>query len=271
MRITFSVRGTWKVNMSCHSGELPDACTAAIAKALTVTVTSTACRRSSPRPATGHGMPYGSAGPHTRGSPTRPQVPALSILSQAPADAHIPRDSSEVTTGAKRCLAPKGPLAEIVFWTSDTGIGGQTAVDLDEVDLLCIQPLPSRLWYQDMADFADHVSDEQAGRRLARAIQGSGAFRRLKAELHEEYPHLLPAWYAFRDARAHRRAVEWLADNSLLADAAAALSRRTPAAPRAVTRTAGYADGLRIEIEYAHRPLVALSCRIERDTRGHLH
>ena len=111
---------------------------------------------------------------------------------------------------------------EIVFWTSDTGIDGQMAVDLDELDLLCIDPLPPSIWYQDMAEFAAHVSDERAGRRLARAIQGKGAFRRFKAELHEEYPQLLPAWYAFRDAGAHRRAVEWLVDNSLVDDDAAA-------------------------------------------------
>jgi hypothetical protein len=110
---------------------------------------------------------------------------------------------------------------EIVFWTSDTGVDGQPAVDLDELDLLCIDPLPSSIWYQDMAEFAAYVSDERAGRRLARAIQGKGAFRRFRAELHEEFPQLLPAWYAFRDARAHRRAVEWLADNSLIADVAA--------------------------------------------------
>jgi hypothetical protein len=36
--------------------------------------------------------------------------------------------------------------------------------------------------------------------------------------LHEEYPHLLPAWYAFRDARAMRRAVEWLAERGLVDD-----------------------------------------------------
>ena len=110
----------------------------------------------------------------------------------------------------------------IVFWTSDTGIDGQTPVDLDELDLICIDPVPSYIWYQDMADFADQVSDAQAGRRLARAIQGKGAFRRFKAELHEEYPQLLPAWYAFRDARARRRAVEWLAGNSLIDHNAAA-------------------------------------------------
>src|ERR1700731_150163 len=107
---------------------------------------------------------------------------------------------------------------EIVFWTADTGIDGQTPVDLDELDLVCIDPLPSWVWYQDMADFAETITDERAGRRLARAIQGKGAFRRFKDELHEEYPDLLPTWYAFRDARAMRRAVQWLADNSLVDD-----------------------------------------------------
>ena len=72
-----------------------------------------------------------------------------------------------------------------------------------------------------MADFADAITDERAGRRLARAIRGKGAFRRFKDELHEEYPDLLPVWYAFRDARARRRAVQWLADNSLIDDGSA--------------------------------------------------
>jgi Uncharacterised protein family (UPF0158) len=110
---------------------------------------------------------------------------------------------------------------EIAFWTADTGIDGQTPVDLDDLDLVCIDPLPSYIWYQDMADFAEGISDERAGRRLARAIDGKGAFRRFKDELHEEYPHLLPAWYAFRDVRAKRRAVDWLVDNSLIDDEAA--------------------------------------------------
>jgi hypothetical protein len=110
---------------------------------------------------------------------------------------------------------------EIVFWTADAGIDGQTSVDLDDLDLVCIDPLPSWVWYQDMADFAEAITDERAGRRLARAIQGRGAFRRFKDELHEEHPDLLPAWYAFRDARARRRAVQWLADNSLIDDGAA--------------------------------------------------
>jgi hypothetical protein len=105
---------------------------------------------------------------------------------------------------------------EIAFWTADSGIDGQTPVDLDELDLVVIDPLPSWVWYQDMADFADGISDERAGRRFARAIRGKGAFRRFKDELYEEYPDLQPVWYAFRDARAQRRAVEWLVDNDIV-------------------------------------------------------
>ncbi|MGO8961540.1 MAG: UPF0158 family protein [Streptosporangiaceae bacterium] len=111
---------------------------------------------------------------------------------------------------------------EIAFWTAETGIDGQTPVDLDELDIVCIDPLPSWVWYQDMADFAAGITDDRASHRLARAIQGKGAFRRFRDELHEDYPHLLPAWYAFRDTRAQRRAVEWLTDNSLIDDDVAA-------------------------------------------------
>ncbi len=70
----------------------------------------------------------------------------------------------------------KPQTGEIAFWTADTGIDGQTPVGLDELDLVCIDPMPSWVWY------------------------------------------LLTPWYAFRDARAQRRAVQWLADNSLISD-----------------------------------------------------
>jgi hypothetical protein len=110
---------------------------------------------------------------------------------------------------------------EVVLWTSDTGIDGHNPIDLDSLDLVCIDALPSHVWYQDMADFIQGINDEQARRRLARAIDGRGAFRRFKAELHEQFPNLLPTWYAFRDARAQRRAVEWLVDNELIDDQSA--------------------------------------------------
>jgi hypothetical protein len=110
---------------------------------------------------------------------------------------------------------------EIAFWTEDTGIDGQNPVDLDELDLILIDPMPSYVWYQDMADFVDRVSDEVAGRRLARALDGKGAFRRFKGELYEEHPELVSAWHAFRDTRAKRRAVEWLQGEALIDEAVA--------------------------------------------------
>ena len=111
---------------------------------------------------------------------------------------------------------------KISFWTADTGIDGQNPVDLYDLDLVGIDPLPSGVWHQDMADFADRISDEKAGQRLERAIRGRGAFRRFKDELHEEYPDLVPVWYAFRDTRAQRRAVQWLTDSSLIDEEASA-------------------------------------------------
>jgi hypothetical protein len=107
---------------------------------------------------------------------------------------------------------------EIGFWTREGGIDGKTPVELDDLpeELIPIQSVPSYVWYGDMEDFINEVSDEQAARRLARAINGKGAFRRFRAELEDEYPHLSQVWHEFRDVRALRRAAEWLADNELI-------------------------------------------------------
>ena len=79
-----------------------------------------------------------------------------------------------------------------------------------------IDPLPSAVWYADMADFAAGVSDD-AGQRLERASRGREAFRRFKDVLFEEHPDLVSAWHAFYDARANRRA-EWLLGQGLTRD-----------------------------------------------------
>jgi ketosteroid isomerase-like protein len=109
---------------------------------------------------------------------------------------------------------------EILFWTSDAGIDGDKPVDLDELDAVSIDPLPSYIWYEDMVDFAEQVSDERARRALGRALEGKGAFRRFRDVLHQDYEQLLPPWRDFQAARAHRRAVEWLVDRSLVEDGA---------------------------------------------------
>ena len=105
---------------------------------------------------------------------------------------------------------------QVAFWTSDTGIGGVNPVEIDELDLISIDPLPSYIWYQDMTDFADGLSDEVAGRRLASALEGRGAFRRFKNQLYEHLPELISPWHTFRDVRAQRRAVKWLLDQGLI-------------------------------------------------------
>lgn len=109
-----------------------------------------------------------------------------------------------------------GRTGEIAFWTSDTGIDGENPVDLDDLDLIPIDPLPPYVWYQDMVDFAEGISDRAAGERLQRSLQGKGAFRRFKNELYQRHPDLISLWHAFRDSRARRRAAEWLRDEDLI-------------------------------------------------------
>ena len=110
---------------------------------------------------------------------------------------------------------------QVAFWTSDTGIDGENPVEIDELDLVLIEPLPPYVWFQDMADFADGISDRAAGRRLTQSLQGRGAFRRFKNQLYQHHPELISAWHALRDVRAQRRAVEWLLEQGLIDDNAA--------------------------------------------------
>ena len=110
---------------------------------------------------------------------------------------------------------------EVAFWTGDTGIDGENPVEIDELDLIPVDPIPSYVWYQDRADFAEGISDEAAGRRLAAALHGRGACRRFKHELYEGFPELISSWHAQRDVRAQRRAIDWLLDQGLIDENAA--------------------------------------------------
>jgi hypothetical protein len=74
---------------------------------------------------------------------------------------------------------------EVAFWASDTGTDDENPVDLDELDLVLIDPLPSQIWYRDMVDFADGISDHAAGERLRHSLEGEGAFRRFKKALYQ--------------------------------------------------------------------------------------
>jgi Uncharacterised protein family (UPF0158) len=121
---------------------------------------------------------------------------------------------------------------QVAFWTSDTGIDGQNPVEIDELDLILIDPLPPSVWFQDMADFADGISDAVARRKLSQALEGRGAFRRFKNQLYEHHPDLISPWHSLRDVRAQRRAVEWLLDQGLIDDSAAHQFRSDHPDPR---------------------------------------
>jgi hypothetical protein len=98
-------------------------------------------------------------------------------------------------------VADQSATGEIVFRTADTGIDGKTPVDLGDLDVVCIDALPSWVWYQEMPDFAEVVTGERAGRQLARAIQGrepsagsmTSSTRRIRARCRRGTPSAMPA------------------------------------------------------------------------------
>ena len=67
----------------------------------------------------------------------------------------------------------------------------------------------SRDGYHDMEAFIESVTNERLAERLARAIQGRGAFRYFKDVL-LDFPKERERWFAFRDARQRQRVLEWL-------------------------------------------------------------
>lgn len=87
--------------------------------------------------------------------------------------------------------------------------------ELEERDLVYIEPLPSRESYQDLVDFSTRVRDPKPRDLLLRAIEGRGAFRRFKDTL-LEFPELRDAWFGFHDGRMRRRAIRWAVDEGLV-------------------------------------------------------
>lgn len=78
----------------------------------------------------------------------------------------------------------------------------------------------SREGYRDMEAFVETVANERLAERLARAIEGRGAFRRFKDVL-VDYPVERQRWFAFRDARQRERVLEWLESEGVEPDSTA--------------------------------------------------
>lgn len=129
-------------------------------------------------------------------------------------DDHSPDHSwvLEPTTGAIHVYSE---LADESF----ESVMRELAID-DPDTLIRIEPWPSHVGYGDMEDFIEQVRDPRARDLLERAIAGRGAFRRFKDAL-ADYPELREAWYALSNARAERRAIEWMRDEGLIDQASA--------------------------------------------------
>jgi predicted nucleotidyltransferase len=81
--------------------------------------------------------------------------------------------------------------------------------------LRLVEPIDSVQAYGDMEDFVTTVPDPRARGLLSAAIAGRGAFRRFKDTL-GEFPDLQAAWFALKDERMARRALDWLAAEGIV-------------------------------------------------------
>ena len=103
---------------------------------------------------------------------------------------------------------------EVWLWSGDEDDDAEFDPDL-RPGARSIEPLPSSVGYRDMEDFIARVPDRRAADLLERAIAGRGAFRRFKDTLFE-FPDLRQAWFALREVRMQRRAIEFLVDEGLV-------------------------------------------------------
>lgn len=102
------------------------------------------------------------------------------------------------------------------------GIEDEEHEDLDDGDRwLWVVSAGSRAAYRDMELFVAGVAEPDLADRMARTLQGRGAFRRFRDEL-ARWPDLQDRWYLYSAERRRGRARAWLAAEGF-----------TPAAPAA--------------------------------------
>ena len=92
----------------------------------------------------------------------------------------------------------------------------------DELDenpdrYVLIEPPPSRITYQWMAEFAEAVRDGALAGKLLAALEGKGAFRRFKNVL-LNYPGQREAWFRFEDAKVNEAVRRWVESSGIEAD-----------------------------------------------------
>ena len=132
-------------------------------------------------------------------------------------------DPASVDLG-ELCAALDDRTAGVSWWIDPgTGrirshladVGGPGTTELADAGWRRIRRTESYESYRDMADFVAAVHHRRAADRPVQQIGGRGAFRRFKDTLFE-FPELRDTWFRFRDVRARRRAVSWLAEAGLV-------------------------------------------------------
>lgn len=83
----------------------------------------------------------------------------------------------------------------------------QELVESDRFAL--IEPIESRIGWEEMRDFAAHVEDRRLRERLEAALAGKGAFGRFKAVL-SAFPAERARWFAEHDRHLEAQARAWL-------------------------------------------------------------
>ena len=93
----------------------------------------------------------------------------------------------------------------------------QDAADVEDgygTRYIAVPRAESRDSYKDMEEFIETVRAESLRDHLWRAIDGRGAFRGFKNVL-EDDPRERERWFAFRDARARQRVLDWLEEEGI--------------------------------------------------------
>ena len=105
-----------------------------------------------------------------------------------------------------------------ITWLFDLATGevlpepdrGARTEEADEFRFLSIFGDGSRDGYRDMERFASNVGVPALRNRLERALEGRGAFRRFRDELHAMPESYAKRWHAYAALCNEARAIEWL-------------------------------------------------------------
>lgn len=87
-------------------------------------------------------------------------------------------------------------------------------IEADPERYVFIDPIPSAIGFEVMANFVEAVTGAEVRRALNRALRGSKPFRAFKDAL-LDYPRERESWFRFKDIAYRKHAEAWLVDNGI--------------------------------------------------------